>query len=167
MKKYFKFAAVILVLLTVCLFCGCSFFSGLGAAQEKEFSKAGMSITLTDDFTEQDIVSQTAVYASAKHIVMALKEEYALFEEIGDSLSLQEYAQLVCQNNDLTADIEEKDGLVCFEYENEANGRDFAYFAVVQKGTDAYWLFQFSCDSSNYEDSKEQFIDWAKTIRFE
>ena len=167
MKKYFKFAAVISVLLTVCLFCGCSFFSGLGAAQEKEFSKAGMSITLTDDFTEQDIVSQTAVYASAKHIVMALKEEYALFEELGDSLSLQEYAQLVCQNNDLTADIEEKDGLVCFEYENEANGRDFAYFAVVQKGTDAYWLFQFSCDSSNYEDSKEQFIDWAKTIRFE
>ena len=167
MKKYFKSTVAVSVLLIACLLCGCSFFSGLGAAQEKEFTKAGMTITLTDDFVEQDIVSQTAVYSSAKHIVMALKEEYALFEEIGDGLSLQEYAQLVCENNDLTADVEEKDGLVCFEYENQANGRDFTYFAVVQKGTDAYWLFQFSCDSSNYEDSKEQFINWAKTIRFE
>ena len=65
MKKYFKSTVAVSVLLIACLLCGCSFFSGLGAAQEKEFTKAGMSITLTDDFVEQDIVSQTAVYSSA------------------------------------------------------------------------------------------------------
>lgn len=164
MKKYIK---AMVVLLAVSLLCGCSFVGRLGTAEEKVFSKAGMSITLTEDFKEQDIVSQTAVYASAKYIVMALKEEYRLFEEIGDSLSLEEYAQLVFENNQINADIEEKDGLVYFTYENEANGRDFTYFAVVMKGPDAYWMFQFACDSSQYEDSQEQFVRWAKTVEFE
>lgn len=60
MKKYIK---AMVVLLAVSLLCGCSFVGRLGTAKEKVFSKAGMSITLTEDFKEQDIVSQTAVYA--------------------------------------------------------------------------------------------------------
>ena len=77
----------------VFLLAGCQFFS----TPDKEFSKAGMSITLTSDFAETEVVTQTATYQSKDSVVMALKEEFTLFEELGISsdMTLGEYAELI------------------------------------------------------------------------
>ena len=68
-------AALVLTLLCSCLLCGCSLFQ----ASPKTFTKSGMSITLTDDFTERDYVSYTAVYDSQYVAIFAIKEEFSLF----------------------------------------------------------------------------------------
>ena len=147
----------------VFLLAGCQFFS----TPDKEFSKAGMSITLTSDFAETEVVTQTATYQSKDSVVMALKEEFTLFEELGISsdMTLGEYAELIFQTNAITSTVEEKEGLTCFRYQKEINGKEMTYFAVVEKGSDAYWLFQFSCESKNYEKLEKSFIEWAKTIK--
>lgn len=171
MRKKFRLCTLALsVLLCVSfVFSGCGLIAvNLGKPSEKEFSKAGMSIVLTDDFVEQDIISQTATYQSAKHLVAVIKEEFSILEESGLStdMSLKEYAEILVENNKLDSVVKVKDGFTCFEYEKTLSGKDFTYLAVVQKGTDAYWFFQFASESKDFEKSEAQFIEWAKTIKF-
>ena len=104
----------------------------LSEPEEKEFSKEGATITLTDEFTEKDLVSQTAYYESMDSIVVMLKEEFTLFEEAGyEDMTLSEYADLVIQANSLSAERKEEEGLTCFTYEKEQNGKNFEYYATV------------------------------------
>jgi len=137
-------------------------------AKTKEFTKAGMTITLTTDFFEKEIASQTAYYESQKYMVTTLKEEFTIFESYGMStdISAKEYAKLVIDNNMIASTIEEKDNLVYFEYEKAVNGKQISYFATVYKSSDAFWLIQFACESKNAEDSQDLFIEWAQTIKF-
>ena len=159
----------IVVSLACLLLCVCmAFFScGLLKGTDKEFSAAGMTITLTSAFAEQDIVSQTAYYVSLSSIVTALKEDFTLYNAagIGDK-TLTEYAQLVITANSLTAAVEEKDGLTYFTYEKTLNSKDYKYLACVFKATDAYWLIQFACEKDNYDKNEAQFKKWAKTVTF-
>jgi len=136
-------------------------------AKTKEFTKAGMTISLTSDFYEKEIASQTAYYESEKYIVTVLKEEFTIFDSIGIStdISVKEYAKLVIDNNMIPSAIEEKDSLTFFKYEKTINGKQFSYFATVHKSLDAFWLIQFVCESKNAEDSQDLFIEWGQTIK--
>ncbi|NTW95538.1 MAG: hypothetical protein HGB31_02840 [Erysipelotrichaceae bacterium] len=136
-------------------------------AKTKEFTKAGMTISLTSDFYEKEIASQTAYYESQKYIVTVLKEEFTIFESIGLStdISVKEYAELVIENNMIDSAIEEKDNLTFFKYEKTVNGKQFSYFATVHKSSDAFWLIQFACETKNAEDSQDLFIEWGQTIK--
>ena len=136
-------------------------------AKTKEFAKAGMTITLTSDFYEKEIASQTAYYESQKYIVSVLKEEFTIFESmnISTDISAKEYAKLVLDNNMLTSPIEEKDNLTYFKYEKTTNGKLFSYFATVHKSSDSFWLIQFVCESKNAEDSQDLFVEWGQSIK--
>lgn len=131
-------------------------------AKKKNFSKAGLTITLTNKFHEKEMVSYTAVYNSESIAVFALKEEKSLLE--GGELTLEEYADLVISNNQLDATVKETEGLTSFTFEKHVNGKDCTYFAAVYKGNDAYWLLQFSCESTKYEGLKSTVIKYAKSV---
>ncbi|MCI8589846.1 MAG: hypothetical protein HFE77_03950 [Clostridiales bacterium] len=156
-------ACVAAAMLLLCSFMLCA----CGAAKDKEFSKAGFTITLTDGFTEQDIVSQTAAYVSTKVSVTALKEELSILEDndIDADLSLSDYADLVIAANNLDSKTEEKDGLLCFTYNKSVSGKNFTYFATVFKGSDAFWLVQFACEDSQYDALKEDILKYAKSVK--
>ena len=101
-------------------------------------------------------------------IVVMLKEEFTLFEEAGyEDMTLSEYADLVIQANSLSAERKEEEGLTCFTYEKEQNGKNFEYYATVFKGPDAYWLIQFACETKNFDDFLPDFQKWAKSVTFE
>ena len=138
------------------------------APQEKKFSKAGMTITLDTSFYEKDIASQTAMYMSEDILVTVLKEEFSLFENLDidpDEFSTTDYAELVIANNKFeNVDVETKDGLTGFVFENEANGKTYKYSAYIFKGTDAFWLFQIAVVVEDYEDHAEQIKTIAKSI---
>lgn len=163
-KRVWKMGKTLPVLLALLLvFTGC----GIKLAKEKTFSKAGMSITLTDQFAEKDIVTYTATYQSNRYLVFALKEEFSLFEDAGLSadMSLEEYADLIAYNNGIEMELKEQQGVTYFEYEKTANGKELSYFAVIARGADAYWLIQFACEEEDYAKSQELFLKWAKTIQ--
>lgn len=154
---------IITMILLICSLCpilsGCSLFS----AKEKEFTKEGMTITLTDDFIEQEIITQTAYYVSKKALVTALKEDGSILGEA----TIKEYAELVCEVNKFDKNkIVFKDGYAEFTYEKEISGKEFYYYArCLQNGTD-FWLIQFACETKNTEEFVPKFEKWASSVKF-
>jgi len=150
-------------LMLVCLMA-ILFIAFTGCAREKEFSKAGMTITLTTDFVENDIVTQTAYYVSQKAIVTALKEDGSAL----GNYTVEQYAKLVCKANNLSdSSVTVKDDYAEFTYEKELNGKEYFYYArCLKNGTD-YWLFQFACETKNSEKYVPTFEKWASTIKFD
>lgn len=65
-----------LLLLIIVAVTGCALLE----PEEKTFKDKGMSITLTDEFTEKDLVSATVYFESMDAIVTGLKEEFSTLE---------------------------------------------------------------------------------------
>ena len=154
-----KLIAMILVVCSVMLLAsGCDLFK-----KEKTFSKSGMSITLTEDFVEKDRISFTSTYESDDIIVTTLKEEKSLLGDM--SVDLDGYTKLVIKANNLTNLPQHKDGLTYFEYEKEASGKEFHYYAFTFEAEDAYWLIQFACEQKNHEKLEETIFKYAKSVK--
>jgi hypothetical protein len=134
--------------------------------EPKTFSKAGLSITLTDNFREEKMDEFTATYESRKVAVLIIKEEFEIFRQGGlsSSMSLNEYIRTINKANNTNHIAKEKDDLTYFEYTEIVGSKNFSYFAVVFRGGDAYWLVQFACETKNYGDMLEQFFEWANTV---
>ena len=161
MRKQLSAISLILVICTLFLtLVGCSLLE----PKDKSFSKAGMTITLNEGFSEQDIVTQTAYYVSMEAIVTALKEDGSL---IGN-YTVAGYAELVCNVNNLDANkVVEKDGYAEFTYEKELSGKDYSYYARCFKNGTDFWLFQFACETKNAEEYRATFEKWASSVTFD
>ncbi|MCL1853942.1 MAG: hypothetical protein FWF88_13140, partial [Peptococcaceae bacterium] len=99
------------------------------------------------------------------------KEEFSILEEMNFNvvnLTLKQYAEMAIENNKQDSVVREENGLISFEYQREMNGKITASFATIFKGSDAFWLVQFSCDQKDYEKYKtNKFIKWAKSFTVE
>ncbi len=151
---------VIGVVACVCALAGCG-------ATEKTFEKAGMRITLTSAFYEQEHIAQTATYVSSSAIVVATKESFTLLAGLED-YTLEDYTDLTISANNLTSDknYRENKDYIYFTYERVVDGKDFFYLATTHKSPDAFWLIQFACNVSDKESKTETFLKWADTITF-
>ena len=135
----------------------------------KDFSSNGMTIKLTDEFVKTDVENYTVAYDSKNVAVFALKEAFALADGFQD-YTLEQYRNLELQNNNLSSSkIEDKEGLIGFEYEftNPDTKDTYKYFSFVYKSNDAFWLVQFATLTENVEEYGPKIIEWAKTISFE
>ena len=161
MRKHLSAIALILVICTLfSALVGCSLLE----PKDKNFSKAGMTITLTTDFSEQDIVTQTAYYVSQKAIVTALKEDGSTIADY----TVEDYAELVCEVNKLDTDtVAAKNGYAEFTYEKELSGKDYFYYARCFKNGTDFWLFQFACETKNTEEYRPIFEKWASSVTFD
>lgn len=161
MKKHLSFISLLMVICTLLsTLTGC--FSS--EPEDKEFSKAGFTITLNDDFTEQNIVTHTAYYVSTSSIVTALKEDGTTIADY----TVKDYAELICTVNNFSTDIvSAKDGYAEFTYEKEANGKDYYYYARCFKNGTDFWLIQFACETKDKDDFTELFDKWASSVKFE
>ena len=98
---------VLLLCAVLLLTCGCS-------AKAKTFTASGMTIELTEDFTEKDMLGFTAVYQSEDVFVFALKEE---FDILGDEMNVDEYAELVLEANQMDAEVKHDNGHTYFTFD--------------------------------------------------
>lgn len=166
MKKLLKSSCLVLAIISMVIcFTACG-----NKPKAKTFTcSAGLSITLTDEFYEKSIVSQTFYLESTDSLFTALKETFTTLELVHNNpsqMTKSEYATLVKNNNNLTVEIVDDtvNDLVYFTYNKNVSGKDFFYLSVVEKGTDAFWLCQFACEQDNESKFTSQFIEWAKTI---
>ena len=157
-------ALIGVLMLAAALLTGCS------ASAKTYDTGAGMSLSLPGNFKEYSVDGQTAAYESNKAIVTVLKETFTDLEnaglELDEASAVEDYAQIVMVNNGLYTTLEEKDGVTYFVYEMSVDDYDISYMATVTKGSDAFWLVQFACESKNFEKQQPDFISWAKSIRF-
>lgn len=138
-------------------------------AAEKTFACQGMEITLTDRFSEAEVAGYTVCYSSGDTAVFALREAFDAKEGFGD-LTVAEYGALVLANNGLqdTVTLEETDGLTTFDYvyTNPDSGGNFYYYTVLLKGSDAFWMVQFTTLEEDAMENLPQYQQWAKSIAF-
>ena len=133
------------------------------------FSSGGMSIVLTDEFEETPVDKYTATYGSRDVAVIALKEEFSLFEGF-ENYTLEQYANLVIENNNMSNTvIKNVDGLMGFEYTyfNPETNKNYIYFSYVYKSNDAFWLVQFATEENKATEYFDDIVMWANSVEFE
>ncbi|MDR3216362.1 MAG: hypothetical protein LBT55_02950 [Clostridiaceae bacterium] len=169
MKKFLSIVLVAATAVMIAVFAsGCSLLGNLGKAEKKVFEKAGIKLTLTDEFYEKDILTYTIYLESTDKAVIALKEEPNAMFPI--STELRAYTESVLSVNMLTTPIltsSTEEGVLLFEYfiyEKIVSGKDFTYLAITKKSETAFYLIQFTCETKNFADFKGQFLDWAKLV---
>lgn len=165
-RKLFPILAALILLL-----CGCTADDTSAEPVAKAFSRAGMTLTLTDAFAEKEYVTYTACYESADLSVMALKEEYSLFDntDFSSASTLEEYAGLVWSANQFAGNVPlvTEGDLRYFEFERSANGNDYTYRAYVYKAADGFWLVQFVSRADRYAELRDTMQDYAASVTFD
>lgn len=161
-----------ILLALVLLLTGCAAGEAEPAAPAAQnFSKAGITLTLTEHFYEKTHVGYTTCYLSDDIAVFLLKEEYTLFEntDFSSASTLEEYAGLVWNANQFTGNVPlvTEDGLKYFEYDYSANGNSYTYRTYVFKAADAFWLVQFAALSEYYDTLTDTMHGYAATVRFD
>ena len=138
------------------------------APAEKTFTSHGMSITLTDEFKEEQIEGFTASYDSKNKAVFVTKEPFTLLDGF-ENYTLSQYIDLVIEMNGISTVKENRDAdPPCFEYEyvDPASGVTYRYVSYVYKTGDSFWLVQFSAEKQDAEKLADTFAAWAKTVTF-
>ena len=139
------------------------------SANAKEFSKSGMTLTLTEEFRELSYEGYTACYESQNVAVYVFKEPFSAIPGSGN-MPLTDYANLVRENNasSTPTPIMTKNGLTYMEYDSQHQQTEetYASLCAMYKGSDAFWLIQFVCDKTEYEVYRPYFIAWAGSADF-
>ncbi len=138
------------------------------APQEKTFVSEGMSITLTDEFTEVEVDNYTVAYDSRDIAVLALQEA-VLLADGEENYTLEEYAKLIMQNNSLDPNqLATTDGLTHFTYTATIPDTNdtYGYFTCIYEDGATFWIVQFATLEQNIDEYSQQFLEWAKSVEF-
>lgn len=135
----------------------------------KEFTSDGMTVTLTEDFEQESVDGFTAACKSPEAAMFAVKEEFTLMDGAED-LTIEEYVNILFQNNPLTAEAElnTEGEIPWFEYSymDPMAGQTYQYFVAVYKTEDAFWLVQFATPEALAEEMTPRFHKWAESVSF-
>ncbi len=158
MKKTLSVLIAAVLLLT--LFAGCK-----GAAP-KQFSQDGFTLELTEvylDYTEDD-GERPFFYGNTKMGVVGLREYKSDMDEIYPDMTLEQYAQLASQLNEVDSEIAEKDGVPYFSYEADVDGEPYSYLGTFYETEDSFWLVQVYCKSADYADMESRLWKQATAV---
>ncbi|AUD63806.1 hypothetical protein BK010_09465 [Tenericutes bacterium MO-XQ] len=140
------------------------------SAKEKEFSGAGITVTLDESFVEKEVVQAPLYLESFDYIFTGLRESSS--ELIGYGIgNLEDYIDAVLSNNNHESSTVETmtddDNNVLYYYAYytaTVEDMEFAYMLVTMQGESHYYTMNFGCLESNLDDSKDQFFTWAESI---
>ena len=152
---------------TLIIFALCLFLTGCD--KTKIYTSHGMSIEMPVGFYEKSLASTTVYFESQTAIVTGLKETFTTLSQVGldkDS-SVNDYLELVLENNQKEENLKEDENLVYFTYEANVSDKDFFYTTVGYKANDSFWLLNFACEKENKDTYASEFLKWAKTVKFD
>ena len=130
----------------------------------KTFESDGITLLLTDQFREQESqVGFDAYYVADFAGVMVLKEEFTLEEGLGEK-TLENYTNGVIENNGhQNTQAQEKDGLWYYIKDTDT----VRYYSFSYKGSDAFYIVQYSCFLSQTDEMEDTIFQWAKAVEVE
>lgn len=123
-------------------------------AVPKEFSVAGLKITLTDAFEQQEIEGFYAAFESPEALVLVSKKAKADVEE--ECSSAKEYADYLVDLNrvDIPDGIKtNEDGSVFFKYEahDPSQATEYVHSIYIYMIEDTFWMIQYAVDWKDYD----------------
>ena len=161
------FTTIVCALLLVAVLAGC----GSTGSSNPFDAKEGMQITLTTDFSEEDLEGYTVGYAANTAIVLALHETKAEFAEAGaEDVTFEQYVEFVRQANSdkELVDGEPIDGnpTLLYDFLNEEQNVTYRYLTVLYESDDGFWMVQFASQKGNFDAYEPSFIEAAKSVSF-
>ncbi len=163
-----KIISIVLLLALLLMSSACGLFTEPKDAAPKEFNADGLTITLTEGFTQSELNGMTC-FDSSKAAVFIVKEAFTLLEGLED-YTIDEYAELVMASNESKnpALSKKDDGtpVMEFDFYNEEEKATYDYYCVMLKSSEAFYLVQFACLKENYEVYKPYFEAWSASIKY-
>ena len=92
----------------------------------------------------------TFIFGKDPIAVNGLREEKATFQAYGLNLDLQTYGNLLIKSNNVSVQLEEKDGILTFTY---ASG-DYTYMVTLWETEEAFWTVQAYCPTADFNKVK-------------
>ena len=164
MKRFFCLTIAV-------LFCFCGFSCQIAppfTVSEKTFEKNGMKITVTDEFRE--MAEEGFFFAAAKEDLsfFLLSSPFSLYEntDFSAETSLSQWALLFLEKEpgDQEA-IQTKDSLCFADKTQEKNGSRFSHRLFFFKGSDAFWILDFSAAEENFARLETEIFSYASTLQ--
>ena len=135
----------------------------------KDFGTADVRITLTQGFEREEDAAYSwahAYYYSSDVEVILEKEPISFVNSLKD-YSLEQYAQLVLQNNDITSELIDQDGLLYCKFEStDDNGLVYYTYMYFYKSNNAFWRVRFCTPSEKLGKYDELIPEWAGSVTF-
>ncbi len=164
------------VFLIICLLIGfiSGFLSGfldvdnaIDGAPVNIIDESGIKITLTDSFEETYVDGFSFSYGCDDVAVFGTKESFSLVEGF-ENYSLEEYGEMVIENNGIEAELQNENNILFFEYQfyNEDSETNYCYLVAVYKASDSYWTVNFTAAEEDYELYRPLFLEWAESVMF-
>lgn len=133
----------------------------------KEYSGAGITVTLPDNFVEKEVVQAPFYLESTSHIVMGNGEGKSTLSGMGVS-TVNQYIKAVLKASSKTAEVSSfTEGDISFDYAyytSTVESETFGYMIVCLEGSQKFYSINFGCREKNLEKNKETYLKWAKTI---
>ena len=157
---------IIAVLVCLLLVTGLSACSN---SKDTEYSHAGITLTLPENFTE--ISKQEDEYSlqsnSGTVVIVCSHADQAFLDEnnLGD-VDLAEITSMFEEGREV---LEHKEcgAYNWFSFKEGNAEEDLYYMVVVYDTNDGYWLVNFICDNADLKNYQNNFLKWAEAVRFE
>lgn len=164
-----------IVLLVITLFISLSFF-GCKKVVEKEFSKSGVTITLTSEFKKKEsdnwlvyLDSKDCSFFATKQNKQTIDLKMFNFEE-----SIKGYMMYIQNLNGLNVSKKELSGLygnIIYSYyalHDFDNEKDLCtYMLMIMESENYYYTMNLCCDSDKFDDMQLTFMKYAMSIKVE
>lgn len=144
------FCLVIVFLLCSCCLCGCNDDTSV-------YQKNGLSLELPAYFEDKSSESYAKdydfLYTYGGTGFLGIQEKRSDFPAGYENMDLEAYGKFVIFGNNLSCELQKKDGFYTFSYEKDAPEGKLRYVAIVLESDDAFWTVQAYCISNFYEEN--------------
>lgn len=130
-------------------------------------TEKGLTIKMPENIEEYKSGDHSVYYFSEECMVSVKQVMFEELEEAGTGdadTTLEEYIAIVEESNENIQFSKDSYGNWSVTYSSESDDEKFAYYSTVRKGSEAFWLINFSCMEEDKEVLYPQFEFWANTI---
>jgi hypothetical protein len=129
------------------------------------FHRLGMTITLTPEFVDDSPATQFR-YVSDTCTVSGYRHNFSEIEVLdgGSFPTIADFANLYNPTPNAHQSLKGTEAIY-FEYSQSLGST--SVLCVVYEVEDAFYLFQFVCETYLYESMRDTFFDWAKSVTFD
>ncbi|MGN1399695.1 MAG: hypothetical protein ACI4WG_06840 [Erysipelotrichaceae bacterium] len=159
-----KLMICLLTALLACGMLGCSDkYEGLTKVEKEDYT-----IYVPDSYVEEETEEYSYIGYNENSFLSIFYEEISYlqqFIDISDDITLEEYAELLQQSNELEDPfVKDKNGNLLVEYEVENAGVEYYYCSTVKKGNNKFYVLTCACLIEDSEELKDDFSRWFSTF---
>ncbi|MBR6049661.1 MAG: hypothetical protein IKP68_00480 [Clostridia bacterium] len=174
-KGRMKTPGAVLVICVIAAFVFLGIIMGIDAIEKNtpsDFAFDGVRITLNKTFNVEDNPNfEGILYSSSSGVAVYIERDkfdnFTSYKDF-DKLTVEEYAELIAEINEIENEPKTKNGIVWLENETtNSNGKKEIEFISFFKTEDSFWIVEFDIPENRVEKHSADIEKWAASVRFD